>query len=179
MRPEPVLQLRYRVNLVVIMMKGYSTLPISPKLEPRNQMQFSVQSWTPPFRMKSYPSAGGDTVSHILSPLTPHRQSDVTVQDFMQTDKDLVENKFSSDVFIFILMVSFFFSFFFHSFSFCLFYVLFLIGCNERNRVWLSSWFILILRKFDKMTFYEKGESFQEMFPPALRVSYLLTLDKK
>ena len=44
MGPKQVLQLQVRVDLGVMAMKGYSTFPRSPKLEPHHQMQFSVIS---------------------------------------------------------------------------------------------------------------------------------------
>ena len=44
LRPKEVLSLQVRVNLGVMAMKRYSTLPRSPELKPYNQMQFSVIS---------------------------------------------------------------------------------------------------------------------------------------
>ena len=38
----------------VMVMKGYSTLFRSPKLEPNDHMQFSVIATIPPFRKVSY-----------------------------------------------------------------------------------------------------------------------------
>ena len=42
MEPEQVLPLWVRVDLGVMAMKAYSTLPIFPELEPHYQVQFSV-----------------------------------------------------------------------------------------------------------------------------------------
>ena len=55
MGPQLVLPHRVRVDLGVMSMKGYSTFPKAPELEPHHQMGFSIMSRT--YYRESYPTA--------------------------------------------------------------------------------------------------------------------------
>ena len=57
MEPYQVLPLQARVNPRAMAMKGYSTLPKAPGLEPCHQMQFNVISKTLIGKGGSYPTA--------------------------------------------------------------------------------------------------------------------------
>ena len=61
MRPQHVLPVWVSIDLGVMEIKGYFTLPRSPEEESHHWMQFSVIHRAPLLE-KSYPSAG-DTVS--------------------------------------------------------------------------------------------------------------------
>ena len=55
MGPKEVLPLRVRVELEVTVIKGYSTLPRSPQIEPHYQLEFSVMPRTSFFRVNLNP----------------------------------------------------------------------------------------------------------------------------
>ena len=58
---EPVLTVWVRVDLGVMTMKGYSTFPRSPELEPHHKMQFSVIPKTPLLKYYDYNNEDEDT----------------------------------------------------------------------------------------------------------------------
>ena len=62
-----LLRIWFRVDLGVITMKGYSTLPTSPELKLHYKMQFSHTHYTLFAGGSSYPS-GGDTVGAFKDP---------------------------------------------------------------------------------------------------------------
>ena len=62
MRPQQVLPLKIKVDLGIMAMKGYSTLPRSPELEPHHQMLFSIIPGSPIFcRGQGFDSSADNT----------------------------------------------------------------------------------------------------------------------
>ena len=64
--PKKVLPLQVKVNLVLMVKKGYSIFPKTPELKPHHQMHFTVTPRTLIFWNALTPQ---QEIQHILSPV--------------------------------------------------------------------------------------------------------------